>query len=379
MRLLVASLFLVVPAAALGACVSTSVGVGDDAGVTPNDATTGSDACAGFDLQTDPKHCGSCTNVCTSGLVCSAGKCKASCDAPLIKCAGDSGACVDTTKDPLNCGSCGSPCSVPDGGPEGGTGNPDAGVPPPDGGYGPGWYVGTGKCASSKCGIDCPPSTTLCTDNLCWDTQWSHDHCGDCTTACAAGTEHCNKGKCCGIGLSNCNNTCVNLQSDKTNCGGCGITCSGGTPNCIAGVCKSGPPPVTFTAAFPGTPSAICTQFQTFMSQLGSGYSQVTLSGSADPVGVTCNIPAQVDALAAAMKNISSYTTISCNGHVWSNCARTGPTHDELWIDPPAQCSGSNCPSPGRILRPCFGFAGYSALQGATCGATAQTITLTFQ
>jgi hypothetical protein len=378
-RLVLSFAVLASSAAAIAACVSTSVGIVDPLeGGTADSSTGDGGGCPQFDLQTDPKHCGSCTNVCAATQVCSAGKCKGSCDAPLIKCAGDSGSCVDVTKDPKNCGSCGNACPLPDGGPEGGTGNPDSGLPPPDGGYGPGWTLGTGTCSNSSCGIDCPPNTSLCSDKLCWDTKYAHDNCGACGNACAP-AEHCNNGKCCGYGLTNCSNTCVNLQADKQNCGACGNVCSGGTPSCIGGVCKSGPPPVTFTASFPGTPSVICSQFQTFMSQLGSGYSTMTLSGSADPIGVTCNIPAQVDAFAAALKNISSYTTVSCNGHVWSNCARTGPTHDEIWIDPPAQCDLNNCPNPGRILRACFGSAGYSALQGKTCGAVAQTITLTFQ
>lgn len=376
-RLLLSGLFLGLPAVSIAACVGSSVGTGIDTDASVGlDGSSGGDACPQFDLQTDPKHCGTCTNACSSTQVCSAGKCKGSCDAPLIKCAGDSGSCVDTTKDPKNCGTCGTVCSNPDGGPEGGTGNPDSGLPPPDGGYGPGWTLGTTDCSNSKCGITCGQNTTLCNDNLCWDTTWAHDHCGSCSTVCAT-DEHCNKGKCCGFGLGNCNNTCVNLMSDKQNCGACGVTCSGGTPSCIGGVCKSGPPPAVFSAVFPGVQTTICNQWKAFIATLGSGYSQMTLNGTADPVGVTCNIPAQVDSFASALKNVTSYTTPSCGGHVWSTCNRD---FGELWIDPPSQCSGNNCPNPGRILRACFSASNFNALNGPTCGgAPSQTITLTFQ
>ena len=367
---------LALPAVALGACATSAVSnVEDDAGTVP-DASGGGDGCAQFDLQTDPKHCGGCSTACSAGQVCSKGACKASCDAPLIKCAGDAGTCVDVTKDPKNCGTCGTACSVPDGGPATGTGNPDSGVPAPDGGVGPGWYLGTGDCTNSKCSIACPPNASLCTDNLCWDTQYAHDHCGTCTTTCAV-DEHCNKGKCCGYGLANCSNACVDVLSDKNNCGACGTVCSNGTPTCIAGVCKSGPTPVTFSAVFPGNQVTICNQWKAFIASLGAGYSQMQLSGTADVVGVTCNVPAQADAFASALKGITSYTTPSCNGHVWSTCNRDS---GELWIDPPSQCNNSNCPNPGRILRACFSNSGFNALNGPTCGgAPSQTITLTFQ
>jgi hypothetical protein len=79
--------------------------------------------------------------------------------------------------------------------------------------------------------------------------------------------------------------------------------------------------------------------------------------------------------MATALKNQTAYTAV-CNGHTWSNCNRY---NDELWIDPPSQCSGSNCPSPGYILRACIGNVNWGGIKGPTCGGANQSITLSFQ
>gem|GEM_PF-3267339 len=365
-------------------CVLTSGCASAGRGLQPPDPTgdggsvdlKGS-ACPGFDTQNDAKHCGSCSNACGPGLICALGVCTFSCASPLVACPPNG--CIDTTSDPDHCNGCGLACHVvPDMGPAGGNGNPDAGLPPTDAGVSPGWYRGTEYCSSSHCGVTCPPSTTLCTDNLCWDTKNAHAHCGTCNIACN-GNQHCNAGKCCGIGQANCGNLCIDVLSDAANCGACNNACPP-SATCVNGACK-GPPPVTFTGNFQGAAgagqTALCSQWTTFLGQLGTGYSTVTLSGSLDSPGVTCNTPSVVNALAAALKGMSSYISPSCNGHVWSTCNRY---NDEVWIDPPSLCDSSNCPSPGRILRACFGNPGYNGLNTVTCSAApTQTITLTFQ
>jgi hypothetical protein len=373
--------FALVPAlagAAIAACATGTV-VNDfpDTGTPQMDGSGGGDSgCPQFDLTSDPKHCGSCTKACASTEVCAMGQCKPSCDPPLFKCAGDGGACVDLAKDKNNCGQCGTVCSVPDGGPEGGTGNPDSGIPVPDGGFdaGPGWTLGTPGCESSKCSITCAQGT-LCSDNLCWDTQNAHAHCGSCTTACG-GSEWCAKGHCCGQGKDWCGASCVDVLSDSQNCGACGKVCPMQTPTCSGGVCGN---PTVYTQTFTSgqVPTAQCTAWNGFLSQLGTSYSSVTIKGTFDQVGFTCNNPAIASAIAQALKNNSQYISVSCNGHVWSNCNRYG---GELWIDPPAVCSGANCPNPGYLLRPCFGSANiWGGVNTATCSSPTQTVTLSFQ
>lgn len=226
-------------AAAAGACATAGTGVTADAG--GGDSTTiEAGSCPDADLSSDPKNCGVCSKACDTAQVCSSGACKAACDPPTVKCSGGQ-TCIDVTKDPKNCGQCGTDCSGPDAGPEGGTGNPDSGIPLPDGGFdaGSGWFFGTGSCANSSCSLSCNDAGALCTDELCWDTQNAHDHCGSCTTACASGTEWCTKGHCCATGTDYCGGACVNVYTDKNNCGSCGNVCPNGKPACIGGVCSA--------------------------------------------------------------------------------------------------------------------------------------------
>ena len=149
-----------------------------DTGVVSGDA-----GCPQYNINTDPKHCGSCTKGCTALQVCSSGVCKAACDLPTVKCAGDGGGggCVDTTTDPAHCGNCNTACPVGDaGGMAPGNGNPDSGIPAPDGGYdgGIGWTTGTPTCAASKCGLNCPPGTLGCSELAHVRTaQWGDARC----------------------------------------------------------------------------------------------------------------------------------------------------------------------------------------------------------
>jgi hypothetical protein len=211
----------------------------------PDTSQASNDAgCPQYDINNDPKHCGSCTKACTDLQVCAAGACKAACDLPTVKCIGDGGAagCVDLTKDPAHCGGCNTVCSVMDASAlPTDNGNPDAGIPFDggwDGGIAP--QPGTPTCAASKCGVNCPGPTTLCSDNVCYDTNNNHDHCGNCTTACATDTEWCNSGHCCATGTEYCSTACVNVLTDPNNCGSCGNICPKNAPNCSQGGCFSG-------------------------------------------------------------------------------------------------------------------------------------------
>ncbi len=166
-----------------------------------------------------------CPHPCTGGQVCSNGTCKSSCDSPLVQCASDAGPmCADTTSDKNHCGQCGTVCTTAD------AGNMAPGY---DGGLG--WSVGTATCTKSACGITCPGTMSLCSDEICYDTQNHHDHCGDCNTACAASSEWCTQGHCCGVGAVWCSSACVTLATDPNNCGSCGHPCDGGS--CSNGSC----------------------------------------------------------------------------------------------------------------------------------------------
>ncbi len=239
-RLLLPGLLACASLVTLWACANGLVVTpDDDAGTTPDGSTSGDgSACPQYDLSKDPSHCGSCTHACQSSEVCSGGTCKAACDAPAVKCPGDAG-CVDIQTDLDHCGTCDTVCPTPadGGGLPPGTGNPDAGVPF-DGGYdgGQGWSVASSTCTKGTCGFGCPQGMDVCGDGICYDLQNHHDHCGDCNTACAADTEWCTQGHCCGVGTEYCNGACTDVLTDAKNCGGCGVTCGQGE-SCSNGAC----------------------------------------------------------------------------------------------------------------------------------------------
>ncbi len=280
---LVAAAFIVV--AVVGACARAIVEGGTDDAST--DGTLGEGSTCQFDTTNDPQHCGLCSHACSSGEVCSSSACKSQCDSPTTKCTGDAGVlCVNLTSDALHCGQCTNACKLADAGALPlGTSNPDAGVSF-DGGYdgGPGWSLGTAECEASTCNIACPGGMTKCADSICYDPQNHHDHCGACTTACAA-DEWCDKGNCCAQGTEWCGSSCVAVLTDPSNCGSCGNVCSGGTPYCSAGKCSKGCVPSgtrqafntlsssTVTGCWKGNPCG--TDTYTFSSTNGVNYQNV--------------------------------------------------------------------------------------------------------
>src|SRR5581483_6724619 len=232
---------------ALGAVIATGACAKP---LSDEDIPDGSDnGCPQFDLMKDPMHCGSCTTACPSGQVCSNGACKAMCDLPQLKCAVDGSAtCLDVKTDPMHCGGCATACKGGDAGTmPPGTQNPEAGIPYDSG---KGWDPGTATCTAGACGVTCPMGMQKCTDGLCYDTQNHHEHCGDCTTACAPDTEWCNGGKCCALDELSCNGTCTKVLFDPMNCGACGNACSGMTPYCDNGKCVKGCVPTGQRAPF---------------------------------------------------------------------------------------------------------------------------------
>jgi len=270
-----------------------------------------------IDLQADHDNCGMCGSACPDGQLCSAGKCAATCQNGWTTCANDAGgSCVDLQHDPQNCGSCGTAC------PNGFfcTPNPDGGMP--------------------TCGIQCFGGTTLC-GNACADTQIDPSHCGDCNTTC---NQICSSGHCCNNGEAYCNGSC----KPAAQCG------------------------VVFSQMFTQNQSSPsqCTAWNTWRSLLVGNYTSITIKGSQDNVGVTCT-GGGANTLCQALRNNQSVQVLNCNGRNW----QTGQC---VAIELSADGDTCSCSS-GYIARPCINNLNWGGVNGATCGAVSQTITVICQ
>jgi PKD repeat protein len=135
----------------------------------------------------------------------------------------------------------------------------------------------------------------------------------------------------------------------------------------------------TFRNGVPATTAQI-TRWNNFRAKLlaNLAYTSVTIRGEYDVTGYTCNDAAITKAFAAAVRTNTAYASATTNGHVWSICNRYD---GEIWIDPPSTCSGSNCPSPGYIIRPGIGTANsnWGGINTATCGGSNQWMELRFK
>lgn len=132
----------------------------------------------------------------------------------------------------------------------------------------------------------------------------------------------------------------------------------------------------TFLLNTPATTTQV-NNWNAFRASLQPGnYCGMLIKGTYDQNGIVCNDATITNAFANAVKNNLSYTSVSTNGHVWSVCNRFD---QEIWLDPPSQCSGANCPN-GYIIRPGIGPGNpnWGGVNTATCGGPNQRMTLIF-
>jgi hypothetical protein len=99
------------------------------------------------------------------------------------------------------------------------------------------------------------------------------------------------------------------------------------------------------------------------------------ISGTNNTTGLSHSDATVAKDFAAALRTVTTYTSPSVNGNVWTLCNRYS---GEVWINPPATCSGSNCPSPGYIIRPGIGNLNWGGINTATCGGSNQWMELRF-
>ena len=185
-------------------------------------------ACNGqcVDTRTDTNNCGSCSNTCSTGEVCSNGVCTInSCPSGTSFC---EGGCTDASifqSDINNCGSCGNVCKSGE------------------------------ACQAGKCTTKCPTGQTLC-GSRCVDLQSNVDNCNSCGRVCddvVGEGAQCFSGVCeCAPGLTACSSPghegdpnfteCTTLGS-RDNCGACNNRCQDNevcsNGSCVVSQCDS--------------------------------------------------------------------------------------------------------------------------------------------
>lgn len=122
-----------------------------------------------------------------------------------------------------------------------------------------------------------------------------------------------------------------------------------------------------------------------FRSQLDSTtkkFLKVTVKGTQNPTGITCNDPTITRRIAEALRTNSNLSVV-CNGQTWlvtsNNCQSTncGNAVDdvELVVTTAFACQ---CTNPSYIFRPCIGNLNWGGLNGTTCSAPTQTMEIIF-
>jgi hypothetical protein len=229
------------PAADHGNGDQTSPKEGGEAGVAEGgDGEAGPGCVAPLSLNcngtcvdpTLPTHCGTCGNICegpdagSGGATCTNGACGIGCDQDSGTPLNCRGACVNPAGI-ANCGSCGNTCP----GPTAGTGTAQC----------------TLKADGGVCSVECSDAGT---SQLCGAACYSPtdlQHCGSCSTVCAAPPS--------GHGMATCSGVTA----------ACGVSCNAGYHTC-SGDCL----PNTDTPSVTTDPCIVSEAFGVFVSPAAS-------------------------------------------------------------------------------------------------------------
>jgi hypothetical protein len=203
--------------------------------------------------------------------------------------------------------------------------------------------------------------------------------------ACADG-QVCSGGTCkasCQSGLVNCNGSCIDPQTSRQYCGatnGCGNDAGTAGTSCATnyacynGTCERSFPTVTFSQAFTAgtTPTAQCTAWQTFASQIDPGvvYSSITIKGSNDATGRTCT-GAFANTLCQGIRTNTTVAVTTCDGHSWSYGVGGCLPYRELDADLACNCGSQ------YDVRACIGNGTqWGGITNSSCNDASQTITV---
>jgi hypothetical protein len=167
-------------------------------------------------------------------------------------------------------------------------------------------------------------------------------NCGGCGTVC---NNICSSGHCCNNGEAYCNGTCKPANQ-------CGVVFTG---NFVQG--QSSPNE--------------CNNWNTWRGLLVGNYTMITIKGTQDYVGVTCT-GNQANTICQALRNNQSANVGNCNGLTWA----TGQCGNGIELTATGQVCACNS---GYTLRPCIANLNWGAVNGTTCNAPTQTMTVICQ
>ncbi|HEX7836476.1 MAG TPA: hypothetical protein VF469_03385, partial [Kofleriaceae bacterium] len=154
---------------------------------------------------------------------------------------------------------------------------------------------------------------------------------------------------------------------DGTSCSGIGV--------CEAGVCSvTGALFSDSFFQFLSPTSAQCDRWNDFrINQLVNGsYGSVTMSGTFDPLGVTCSDPAAATQICQALHQ-GSFASVFCNGHFW-NVGECGGIVLNLDVGICSCDFGA-----GHAIRPCIFNENWGGMNTQTCVAPNQSMTVVCQ
>ncbi len=204
---------------------------------------------------------------------------------------------------------------------------------------------------SAACNANC--TTSVCGDGIansaanesCDDSGESVLCNGNCTaSACGDGVRNPTAGESCDDG---------NLIGFD----GCSAICKGdGEFSCQAGQdCSDG-----------------CSTLEAYRATLSGDFVAITLSGSADPQGVSCNTPALATQICNNLRT-GTTSTVNCNGLTWSVGVCSG-IEINATIGAGNICSCRNTGSNSWTVRPCIGNNNWGGMNTNTCGGPSQSL-----
>ena len=178
--------------------------------------------------------------------------------------------------------------------------------------------------------------------------------------------------------------------------------CTGSGQQCISGACfdqgptdggpdtgpssdsasdapsDTNPNAVTYSQMFSGgqVADAQCAAWDNFRLALSGTYTSITLSGSNDPVGITCT-GVVANELCNGLHTGAAQSMLACGSHGWTvkNCG------GDDWAITPTEGDPCTCISSANayVLAPCTGSQYWGAIDAMTCSSLTQTMTLTCQ